>query len=124
MDRTPVTHEGTRVRLGIASADGKVIHQHFGSATQFLIFELEGTQLTFLARRPTDPACRPEGHDPERFQRLLDLVSDCNVVLAAAAGPPAVAALAQRGVRLVVFPDLILNAVAKLFDQGVLITES
>jgi len=113
-------NEGARVRIGAASADGKVIHQHFGGASAFVIFELDGSRLTFLERRPTEPACGRDGHDPERFQRLVDLVSDCQVVLVAAAGPPAVAALARRGVRLIVSPDLILNAVARLFEGGVL----
>nr|WP_279383518.1 NifB/NifX family molybdenum-iron cluster-binding protein [Methanobacterium formicicum] len=51
------------IKVAVASSDGKYINQHFGMASQFLIFQLDdnGTHK-FLELRENKPACSTEGH--------------------------------------------------------------
>jgi len=34
--------------IAVASSDGKVVNQHFGKATNFLIFEVEGDNFKYI----------------------------------------------------------------------------
>jgi predicted Fe-Mo cluster-binding NifX family protein len=107
--------EPRTLRVAVASADGKFVHQHFGRATHFQIFELTGTLLRFVETRLATPACGgPDGHNQAQLERMTDLVSDCDVVLVAQIGAGAEAQLAQRGVRVFAVQDFIPDALQAL----------
>ena len=102
------------LRVAIGSADGKFVHEHFGRATRFQIFDLNGDMLRFVETRLAEPACQRDGHDDRQLERVVDLVSDANVVLVAAIGPAAEAALFARGIRAYVVQDFIPDALRAL----------
>jgi nitrogen fixation protein NifX len=102
------------VRIAAASVDGKFVHSHFGKTTHFQVFDLTGDTLRFVETRRVEPACGPEGHDDQRLRATLELLGDTQVVLVAAIGPGAVAALSARGVRAFEVQDYILNAVCSV----------
>jgi len=109
------------IRVAISSADGKVVHQHFGRTTQFVICEIEQGEARFVEVRPNHPACGgEEGHDEDRMGRTVDLVSDCRAVLCAQIGGGAVARLAERGIQAFVIPDFIESALRRLIASGAL----
>jgi predicted Fe-Mo cluster-binding NifX family protein len=104
-----------RLRVAVASADGKFVHQHFGRATHFQVFDLNGSHLSFVETRLATPACGgPDGHNQVQVEALVELVSDCDVVLVAQIGPGATAQLAHRGVRVFEIQDFIPDALQAL----------
>jgi nitrogen fixation protein NifX len=113
------------VRVAVASKDGKVIHQHFGRAEQFLVFELDGTVVRFMETRSNQAACGlpGEGHDPERLHRTIRLVADCQAVLARDIGPGAAELLIAQGTRPFVVFDYIGAALKALVEQNVFAQE-
>lgn len=102
------------LRVAIGSADGKFVHEHFGRATSFQVFDLTGDTLRFVETRITTPACQHDGHDDQQLQRTVDLVSDVDVVMVAAIGPAAEAALVTRGIRAFAVQNFIPDALRAL----------
>lgn len=43
------------MKVAVVSSDGKVINQHFGKASRFLIFEVNCDEIRFIEVRETIP---------------------------------------------------------------------
>lgn len=70
-------------RVAVASSDGKFVNQHFGMAQQFLIFEIDDQcEYKFLELRKNIPACDVEGHTKDAMTWCVELISNCEAVIA------------------------------------------
>ena len=101
------------MRIAIASADGKTVHQHFGHATHFQIYEVMAGQAALVTIRENAPSCGPEER-PAAHQRTLDLIADCEAVVVACVGPHALRLMEARGIACFESEDLITNVLAEL----------
>ena len=79
------------MRIAVVSSDGKVINQHFGKASRFLIFEVDCDKIRFIEVRETTPLCGSAdyGHADDALSRTISLISDCEAVLCARIGSDA-----------------------------------
>jgi len=103
------------IKVAVASGDGKYINQHFGMASQFLIFELNDEGIyKFLELRENKPACSVEGHCELSMEESVRLISDCNVVLASQIGPGAIDILLENGITPHITPTFIEEALKEL----------
>ena len=107
-----------RIKVAIASSDGKMVNQHFGHTKQFLIFELSQDSFDFLELRDNVPTCNIGRHEPAALDRAAELIGDCKYVIASRIGQGAANALLKRGIRAHVDADFIENAFAKLLSSG------
>ncbi|TCL69907.1 putative Fe-Mo cluster-binding NifX family protein [Hydrogenispora ethanolica] len=104
-------------RVAIASSDGKYVNQHFGRATQFLIFDRnEQNEFEFIGLRANCPSCNWEKADESRHQRTIETLADCQAVIVSRIGPGAVEKLAACGIRALEIPDFIDEALRQLSD--------
>lgn len=103
------------IKVAVASSDGKYINQHFGMASQFLIFELDddGTHK-FLELRENKPACSTEGHSELSMEESVKLISDCQAVLAGQIGPGAIDILLKNNIDPYIAPTFIEDALKEL----------
>jgi nitrogen fixation protein NifX len=103
------------IKVAVASSDGKYINQHFGMASQFLIFELndDGTHK-FLELRENNPACSTEGHSEISMEESVKLISDCQAVLAGQIGPGAIDILLENRIDPYIAPTFIEDALDQL----------
>jgi nitrogen fixation protein NifX len=103
------------IKIAVASSDGKYINQHFGMASQFLIFELndDGTHK-FLELRENKPACSTEGHSELSMEESVKLISDCQAVLAGQIGPEAIDILLKNNIDPYIAPTFIEDALKEL----------
>jgi len=114
------------IKVAVASEDGETVHQHFGRASRFVIYEVDGDRYRRIEVRNNAPACgsapdddgAPHGGDP--MARSVDLVSDCRAVLVARIGAGAVGRRSNLGVHAVVAPDYIDSALRRLISSGLL----
>jgi predicted Fe-Mo cluster-binding NifX family protein len=112
------------MKVAVASQDGRVVHQHFGRATQFLIYEIEGTECRLIEIRKNQPPCGSAsedgevGHAENPMQRSVELLGDCRAVIVAQIGPGAVEKLSNRGIHAFVIPDFIDAALRRLIASG------
>jgi len=104
--------------VAVASSDGKYVHLHFGRATEFQIFDVEGPRRTFVERRPSPGLCRGGEHTLGDLLRTITLLRDCQAVLAAQIGPQVRQALARRGIQPFAIPDSIPSALKQIRATG------
>ena len=103
------------MKVAVVSSDGKVINQHFGKASRFLIFEVDDGKIRFIEERVSAPVCgsAENGHSDNSLGRTFSLISDCKAVLCARIGGGAEEELRKGGITPVEAPYLIEEALIK-----------
>lgn len=84
------------VRVACASNDGANIDGHFGSCSQFMIYQVAADEVRLIDIRGTEI---PDGlvvDDKNVFR--AELIQDCQVLYIASVGGPAAAKIVKRGV--------------------------
>ncbi|HEX3013301.1 MAG TPA: NifB/NifX family molybdenum-iron cluster-binding protein [Methanobacterium sp.] len=114
-------------KVAIASSNGKSVDQHFGQAADFLIFEIkENEDFEFIEVRknipPSDDPDLFENHD-NALAKSVDLISDCDVVLASQIGPGAVKALLSCKIRPYSIPNLLIEKALKKLASSKLVSK-
>jgi nitrogen fixation protein NifX len=96
----------TRVRVAIASQDGKNLNAHFGYARRLLVYDVTLRTRRFVESIEvpvTDsPDCEVE--EPNRIRLKVDALAGCHVVFALAIGPPAAARIIGAGIHPIKVP--------------------
>lgn len=100
------------MRVAVVSSDGKVINQHFGKASRFLIFEVNRGKAQLVEVRETTPLfCSADcGHADEALNRTISLIIDCEAVLCARIGNGVDNELRKNGIKPVEAPYFIYEA--------------
>jgi predicted Fe-Mo cluster-binding NifX family protein len=84
-------------RIGLASIDGTVIDQHFGSARYWQIYDLD-TEAHFVECRKTVPKC--QGHCEGGFEDLVSILEDCDAIFVLKIGELAASYVLSKGKRV------------------------
>lgn len=103
-------------KIAVASGDGKVINQHFGRATRFLIFEVTGGEYRLEKLLDTKPFCESGEHDEGKLTSSAEALSGCRAVLVSQIGKGAEQMLNKNGIEAYAIGDLIENALVKLIS--------
>ncbi|MDR0882125.1 MAG: hypothetical protein LBP55_06245 [Candidatus Adiutrix sp.] len=87
-------------RVAVATEDGVMIDCCFGRARAYHIYEANARAdgYHFMEIRPSPIPCRDQDHDPETLNRAIELLADCQLVLAGKIGPEAIRRLEARGI--------------------------
>jgi predicted Fe-Mo cluster-binding NifX family protein len=109
-------------RVAFATSDGRAISRHFGHVRQFLVVELDESRESHrsLRQRADQPA--PDrnpatGHDHEA---LLDLIGDCDTIVAGGMGKPMADRAAARGFSVILTSERDLEAALGRYQIGLL----
>jgi nitrogen fixation protein NifX len=99
-DREP--SPGPRVRLAIASASGRALDAHFGSAKKFVVYEVSGTDSQFIEMIDfTDSSDESGQHGAsadERNSAKIAALKGCQLLLVLAIGAPVAAKVVKAGI--------------------------
>ena len=101
-------------KIAVASSDGKVVNQHFGKATQFLVFEVEEDNFKFLKLLESSPFCNYGEHDENKLLSAVDALEGSRAVLVSQIGNGAAQALKTKGIEVFDVHDFIEDALKKL----------
>lgn len=103
------------MRVAVISSDGKVINQHFGKASRFLIFDIED-KIKFIEERKNIPVCgtAEDGHTDDAIIRTISLIKDCNIILCAKIGGRAEDELKKYGIKSIETPYFICDALKEI----------
>lgn len=101
-------------KVAVASSDGKVINQHFGRATRFLIFDIEIESFRFSKLIETVPFCNNGEHDDNKLSLATDSLAGCRAVLVCQIGNGAIKALESKGIEAFDIKGLIEDALYKI----------
>jgi nitrogen fixation protein NifB len=89
-------------KIAVTSKYGRLVDQHFGHATQFLIYQASGNDYRLVETRPAEKYCDNAAHcgdDEERKDAIAATISDCNAVLTMRIGYHARERLQRYGVK-------------------------
>lgn len=88
-------------RVAIASKDKKSVNEHFGRAPFFHIYDLTDEGYYFVESRDVVAACQHQRtHSTTDFDRVIELISDCDALLVSKIGEGAAEYLISKGVRV------------------------
>lgn len=99
---SPDTHgEGSpRLRVAVASQDGKRLDAHFGYARRIMVYDVTGRTRklveTVAVAASDSPTCDAEA--PDRIGPKVRALAGCQVLFALAIGPPAAARIIRAGI--------------------------
>ncbi len=107
-----------KLKVAVVSSDGKVINQHFGKASRFLIFEVNCGKIQFMEVRETKPLCGSAeyGHADNALSRTISLIADCEAVLCARIGSGAEDELRKNGIKPIEAPYFIHEALKNIYQ--------
>ena len=101
-------------KIAVASSDGKVINQHFGRATKFLVFQVDESGYKYLELIDADAFCNHGEHNENKLLSAVDALKRCRAVIVSQIGSGAAEALGSVGIDPVEVHDFIENAIKKL----------
>ncbi len=88
-------------RAAVATSDGINVNEHFGHAQFFRVYELGDDGYRLIEVRDAVAACQAGfTHDKTRFDRIIDLISDCDALFVQRIGQGAAAYLIEKNVRV------------------------
>ncbi len=84
------------VRIACASNDAINVDGHFGSCSQFMIYQVSADEARLIDIRSTDIPAGLEVDDKNLFR--AELIQDCQVIYMASVGGPAAAKIVKLGI--------------------------
>lgn len=107
---------GKKFTVAVASDSKTEVDAGFGSAGNFMIYSVEGPQITFLRKTgPGDLEKSTSGRSHrEHIEKLIDLLDDCDVIVVKEIGDMPRDAVEKRGKKVVVAAGSVRDAVSAL----------
>jgi predicted Fe-Mo cluster-binding NifX family protein len=107
-------------KIAFASSDGLTISRHFGHVKQFVVVEArEGQEIERSARRKADAlpieTSPMKGHDHDA---LLDLIADCDTIVAGGMGKPMLDRSVARGFEVILSSERDLDVALARYQVG------
>jgi len=90
-----------KIKVAVTSKQGKLVNLHFGHAKEFLIYEIAGTETSFLETRSADQYCLGNeecDEEESRRDKLIDVIADCDALLTMRIGYHAEKKLLERDI--------------------------
>jgi nitrogen fixation protein NifB len=107
----PLDPGDQRPYVAVATREDVLVNLHLGEAIRLSIYRPAAEEFELVETRDT-----PEpGSGNERWEQLAEILSDCRAVLASSAGQAPTAALARRGIKLVMMEGLIEEGLQAVF---------
>lgn len=73
------------MRIAITTSNGEKVDQHFGKATRFDVYDVEGDEMKLVETREVESYCSGEGQpvvnhkfSPDRFSSVKEKLEDCD----------------------------------------------
>jgi nitrogen fixation protein NifX len=101
------------VRIACASNDAINIDGHFGSCSQFMIYQVSAAEARLIDIRSTDIPDDLEVDDKNRYR--AELIQDCQVIYMASVGGPAAAKIVKLGIHPMKLPGI--ETIADIIGQ-------
>jgi nitrogen fixation protein NifX len=102
------------VRIACASNDAATVDGHFGSCSQFMVYQVSADETRLIDIRATDIPSGLEVDDKNLYR--AELIQDCQVLYMASVGGPAAAKIVKLGIHPIKLPGIesIADIVAQL----------
>lgn len=116
-DRTAPKTLSQKSRIAVASESCQLVDQHFGRARSFLIYEVDGNEATWLETRSCTPYCQGGHGETSSLDQIINLLRDCEAVLASRIGVGPDDRLRQAGIEPVQVYEPIETALLDFYQR-------
>jgi nitrogen fixation protein NifX len=89
------------VRVAVASNDGEELNGHFGSAAQYLVYQVSASEIRLVGVRS---AAEADASGDKNAYRV-NLIRDCRILYIVSIGGPAAAKVIKADIHLIPVPD-------------------
>ncbi len=103
------------VRIACASNDGINIDGHFGSCSQFMIYQVSAAEARLIGIRNTNIANDLEVEVEDKNLFRAELIQDCQVLYIASVGGPAAAKIVKLGIHPIKLS--VIDPIVLVLDQ-------
>jgi predicted Fe-Mo cluster-binding NifX family protein len=105
-------------RFAVASKDGRIVDEHFGHAETFYIYESNGDNVRFIDTRSVAKYCSgADSCDSADRDKVFDMLSDCDTVIALRIGLAPAQKLQSAGKRVISVYEYTETAVLNAAKQ-------
>lgn len=112
-----------KVKIAVASTDGKVINEHFGRAENFHIFEVQPGSYRYLETRSVNSCCNSGSHSNALFDAVAETLKDCVAIITAKIGDGAEAYMESKGFTVFEAPYAVNAVLDKVIEDNLLALE-
>jgi nitrogen fixation protein NifX len=94
--------QGPRLRIAIASRDGKSLNAHFGSAEKFVVYDVTPVDHAFVSTiemtTVSDESGEHRAESEDKNARKIAALAGCNIVFVLAIGGPVATKVIHAGI--------------------------
>ncbi len=106
-----------KILVAVATKGNRLVNQHFGHAKEFQIFEVDGTDVKFVAHRKVDHYCQSGYGEEATLDNIIKSISDCKGVLASKIGDCPQEELRKAGLEPYEAYDVIDNVAINFYKD-------
>lgn len=100
--RLGMLQEGQTSRIAVATRGGDRVNQHFGHATEFMVYDTDGVNIKLLGIRKIQAYCHGKadcnGDKEATLKEICSILSDCRILLCSGIGEAPRATLNKLGI--------------------------
>ncbi|AKL98071.1 NifB/NifX family molybdenum-iron cluster-binding protein [Endomicrobium proavitum] len=106
----------SKIRIALATSDGKIIDQHFGKCQKFTIVDYDSDSKKYEVAdiREAERMCSPTGHTQQGLEKTIKLLSDSKYVVVSRIGIWITPILKENAITAVEFSGNIEEALANI----------
>ncbi|WP_379130688.1 nitrogenase cofactor biosynthesis protein NifB [Paenibacillus sp. sgz500958] len=97
-----LSENGRKTRIAVATRGGDKVNQHFGHATEFMIYDTDGADVQLLGVRKIQAYCHGKadcnGDKNTTLQEICSILNDCRILLCSGIGDAPRASLNKAGI--------------------------
>jgi predicted Fe-Mo cluster-binding NifX family protein len=104
-------------KVAFASTDGSYVDQHFGMSDMFYVFEISGRSCGAVEKRRharNSHRC----HNDESFEKVYELLKDCDAVFAMKIGQSAANYLIKKNLRVFEISAKIEEVIESIIEEN------
>lgn len=104
-------------RIAVASKDGKVVTDHFGHCSRFIIIEAENENYRFIEQRTVIPPCLGGIHTINGIEEVLTALKDCMYILVNQIGEGAESIALDHNFKVIAYKGYITDALYRIMSS-------
>lgn len=116
---TVPAQERTKILVAVATKGGGLINQHFGHAKEFQVYEVDGSEVKYVAHRRIDQFCQGGYGEKATMNNIIQAISDCKAVLVSKVGESPKEKLQNAGIEVVESYDVIEKVALDFYQEFV-----
>ncbi|BAZ40727.1 nitrogenase cofactor biosynthesis protein NifB [Calothrix sp. NIES-4101] len=109
--------ERTKILVAVATKGGGLVNQHFGHAKEFQVYEVDGSEVKYVAHRRVDHFCQGGYGEKATLDNIINAISDCKAVLVSKIGESPKEKLNTAGIEVVESYDVIEKVALDYYQE-------